>query len=132
MSNLQLSASEVTVDHSPDFQRVAVSQFGGEGGVGKILITDRTGKAKDGLRADGSSAAVGARGIGSAVNHGVTNLNACGIAVENDAADFVSEDLEQFGEFPKVSLGAVNRGGEMATETSSGVEEVLWVGEMNQ
>src|SRR5580704_16403824 len=132
MSNLQLSASEVAVDHSPDFQGVGVSQFPREGGIGKILVTDRTGKANDGLRTDRSGAAVGARGIGSAVNHGVTNLKTRGIAVENDAADLVFQDLEQFGEILEVSLGAVNRGGEMAAETSSGVQKVLWAGEMNQ
>ncbi len=55
----------------------------------EILIADGTCKAKNGLRADRGGATVGARGVGPAVDHGVTDFNAGGIAVENDAADFV-------------------------------------------
>ncbi len=90
MLNLQLTMSEVAVHHSPYFQRVGVFQFSWKSGIRKILITDRTGKAKYRLRADGSAAAVRARGVGSAVNHGVTNFNASRVTVENDAADLVS------------------------------------------
>src|SRR5579864_2233457 len=132
MSNLQLSAREAAVHHSPDRKRISVLQFGGKGGIREILIADGTGKAKYRLRADGGGTAVGAGRIGSTVNHGVTNFNARGVAVEKDAADFVFQHFEQVGELPKVFLSAVNRGGEMATETSSGAEKVLLVGETNQ
>ena len=66
------------------------------------------------------------------MNHGVTNLNAGRITVEKDAADFMLQDFEQVGEFPEVFFGAVNRGGEMAAETSSGIQDFLFVGEANQ
>src|SRR5580700_2118737 len=132
MSNLQLSAREVSVDHSPDFQRVGIFQLGRKRRIRKILIADGTGEAKYRQRAHGGGTAVGARGIGSAMNHGVTDFNAGRIAVENDAADLVSKDLEQLREFPEVALGAVNRGGEVAAETSSSTQKFRLVAETNQ
>ena len=98
----------------------------------KILKADGSREAKNGLRANGGGAAVGARGVGPAVDHGVTDFNAGGIAVENDAADLVSQNLEQVGKFDQVFLGAVNGGGEMAVETASGIEKFLMFGETDQ
>ena len=106
MLNLQLSSRELAVYHSPDSQRVAVFQFVGKRGVREILKADGTREAKDCLRADGGGAAVGARGVGPAVDHGVTDFNAGGKAVENDAADLVSQYLDQVGKFMQVFLGA--------------------------
>src|SRR5580704_7508244 len=132
MLNLQLSAGELAVHHSPDSQRVGVFQFGRQGGVRKILMADGTGKAKYCLRAHGSCAAVSARGIGSAVNHGVRDFNSGWVSIENDAADLVLQQIDQIGKFPQVFLGAVNRRCEMAAETSSGIEKLSFVGEMDQ
>src|ERR1700731_3519423 len=132
MFNLQLSAGEVAIHHSPNPQGVTVFQFSRQCRIRKILITNGTSKTKYCLRTHRSSAAVCARRIGSSMNHGVTNLNAGRITVEKDAADFMLQDFEQVGEFPEVFFGAVNRGGEMAAETSSGIQDFLFVGEANQ
>src|SRR4029077_2105982 len=132
MLNLQLSARELTVHHSPNVQRVGILQLSREGGIREILITNRTGKAKYCLRADRGGAAIGARGIRSAVNHGVANFNSSRIAVENNATDLACEELEQLGKFPEVCLGTVNCSGEMTAEISGGIEKFFLIGETNQ
>src|SRR5579871_288758 len=77
---------EFSIHHPPYPQRVAVLQGGREEGIGNVLVGDRSGEATYGA---GSHRGGGGRGGGRvwpAVDHGVADLDAGGIAIEDQAA----------------------------------------------
>ena len=89
-------------------------EFGWERGVGEILVADGASEAEHGAGSDGGEAAVRGCGEGAAVDHGVADFDAGGVAVDEDASDFVLEDGDEFSGVAKVVFGTVECGGEMA------------------
>src|SRR5271170_5189768 len=62
------------------------------------------------------------------MNDGIAELQAGGIAIVNNSADFIFEDGDELGEFHDVLLGAVNGGGEMAVQSASGFQDLFFLG----
>ena len=75
---------------------IAVLQFGREHGLREVLEADGAGEAVDGEAADRGEARVGRGWIRAAVNHGVGDFDAGGESVENEAAGFLLEDMNEF------------------------------------
>ncbi len=92
--------------------------------MGEVLEADGAGEAVDGEAADGSEAGVGGGWIGAAVDHGVGDFDAGGESVEDEAAGFLFEDLDEFTVGGEVVFVAEDGGGEMAVEGACGAQIV--------
>ena len=96
------------------------------------LKTDRTGKAVDGEASDGGKARVGGGRVRSAMHHGVGDFDAGGESVEDEAAGFLFEDLDQLSVRGEVFVVAEDGCGEVAVEGASGAKHVLRVVAVDQ
>ena len=125
MLNLQLSSRELAVYHSPDSAGCRLS-IRREARIAEIPESRRDARSEKLLvsrRMEG--AAVGARRIRPAVLHRRADFDPGGKLVEDQPARFLSENRDEVLVLQQVFLGAVNRGGEMAVETASGLEKFV-------
>jgi hypothetical protein len=114
-----------SIKPAPDAQGIGPLQFVRQRFLGEILEAYGPRKAQDGLRSYRREARIGSRRIRAAMNHGVTDLYAGGIAVENDSADFLFQNRHQVCRLAEVFLGAVNGGREMTFHAIREAKQLL-------
>ena len=88
------------------------------------MISDGACKAVDGLGADRSGAAVSCGRVGASMNHGLTDFDACGIAVEDQSANLGFEDVYEITVRYQVGFRAMHGPGEMAFKALREVEQL--------
>jgi len=106
-------------------ERVGVLKFGREQGLGEVLEADGACEAVNGKAAHGGEPWIGSGGVGASMDHGMRDFDAGGESVEDDAAGFLLEDLDEFAIGGKVVFVAEDGGGEMAGKGAGGLEVVL-------
>lgn len=121
---LQGVAGERAVDGAEDVGGVFVAEFGGQQVGREGLVGDGAGPALDGGGADAGEAGVGGGGVGAAVLHGGADFDAGGVAIEDEAAGFALQDVEEIGGLGEVFGGAVEGGGKLAVEALEGFLEL--------
>ena len=117
-------AGALAVDEAVDLQGVGFLEFRREYRVRYILVADRAQEAEDGCGADGGGSAVGGGWERSAVDHRAGDLDAGGVAVEEDASDPGFEDGQEGGGEGKVFAGGVEGCGEVSVEMPGGGNEL--------
>ena len=105
-------------------QRVRVLELGRKQRLREVLEADGAREAVDGLRADGGEARVAGGRVWAAVDHGVGDLNAGGESIDDDAACFLLENLDELAVEGEVVLIAEYCCGEVAVKRARGAEIV--------
>ena len=113
------------VHQSPDSQRIRILQFIGERLVWKSLIADWPAKAVDGLSTHGSRSPIRRCREWAAVDHRVTDFDAGGKSIEDQASDFVFKNSDQVGPLAQVFFSTVNCRCQMSFQSASNLQDLF-------
>src|ERR1700739_2350149 len=108
-----------------DAERIVVLEFRWKHGLREVLEADGAGEAIDCKAADRWEARVGGGWIRTAVNHGVGDFDAGGESVEDEAAGFLFEDVDEFAIGGEIVFVSENGRRQVAVESVCGAQVVF-------
>ena len=88
----------------------------------EILIGHRADESLECGCSNGGESHIACRRVGAAVGHGGTDLDARWVAIRDEATGFSFQDVNEFTGRREISRGAMEGGGELASEGRGQVE----------